>query len=187
MLRAEAKQDTPAGLRLREVLSSGALVSDATVCEAVESRLLRELRRQGMILDGFPRTLNQARCLDTVLAGMNAPGPLILHLDVSREHLIERLTARRQCAVCGAIFNLNSRPSLAGRRCEKDGGALIQRNDDSEDVILRRLAEFEASSAAVIEYYSAADYHRINGDREPERIAAELLWIAGQRRSRAAA
>ena len=78
------------------------------------------------------------------------PGPLVLHLDVSRERLLGRLTARRQCAVCGAIFNLLSRPSRAGARCENDGGELLQRDDDSESVILRRLAEFEMSSAPLV-------------------------------------
>lgn len=187
MLRAAAKQDTPAGLRLREILASGSLVSDAIVCEAVGSRLKRELRQQGLILDGFPRTLKQAECLDQILAGMKMPGPLVLHLDVSREHLLERLTARRHCAVCGAIFNILSRPSLAGTRCENDGGELLQRDDDSEGVILRRLAEFEAACAPLVEYYRRADYHRIDGDRDPDLVSADLLRIVSPKQSRAAA
>src|ERR1700735_4157645 len=105
MLRAEAKQNTPAGLRLRDILASGSLVSDKIVCDAVASRLKRKLPDRGIILDGFPRTLKQAECLDRILAGLRAPGPLVLHLDVSREKLRERLTARRQCGTCGSIFN----------------------------------------------------------------------------------
>jgi adenylate kinase len=187
MLRAEAKQNTPAGLRLREILASGSLVEDALVCDAVGSRLRRECRDRGIILDGFPRTLAQAECLDRILAGMKMPGPLVLHLDVSRERLLGRLTARRQCAVCGAIFNLLSKPSSAGTLCENDGGELLQRDDDSESVILRRLAEFETSCAPLVEYYRKADYYGIDGDRDTSLISAELLRIVRPARSQAAA
>lgn len=187
MLRTEAKQNTPAGLRLREILASGSLVEDAVVCDAVGSRLRRENLDRGIILDGFPRTRKQAECLDRILACMRMPGPLVLHLDVSRERLLGRLTARRQCAVCGAIFNLRSRPSSAGTRCENDGGELVQRDDDTESVILRRFAEFETSSAPLVEYYRKADYHRIDGDRDTESIAAELLRVVRPVQSRAAA
>jgi len=185
MLRAEAKQNTPAGLRLREILASGSLVEDEIVCDAVGSRLRCEGSDRGIILDGFPRTRKQAECLDRILADTKTPGPLVLHLDVSRERLLGRLTARRQCATCGAIFNLLSRPSSAGTRCENDGGELLQRDDDAESVILRRLAEFEASSAPLIEYYRKADYHRIDGDREAGLISAELLRIVRPARTRA--
>jgi adenylate kinase len=187
MLRSEAKQNTPAGLRLREILASGSLVNDAIVCDAVRSRLLRERRGAGMILDGFPRTLKQAQCLDEMLSGLGMPGPLALHLDVSTARLIERLTARRQCAECGAIFNLMSRPSAAGTRCENDGGELLQRDDDSQAVILRRLTEFETSCGPVINHYRKGDYHRIDGDRDAGLVSAELVRIASLKQSRAAA
>ena len=187
MLRGEAKEDTPAGLRLRGILASGALVSDEIVCEAVGSRLRRELRNKGIILDGFPRTIRQAERLDQMLADLNVPKPLVLHLDISRDRLVERLTSRRQCPACGAIFNLISRPSAAGARCENDGAELIRRDDDSEAVIRRRFAEFEASSAPLVEYYREGDYHRIDGDRDASLISERLLRIAGPKRSRAAA
>jgi len=187
MLRGEAKLKTPAGRRLHKILASGALVDDGIVCEAVASRLRRELRHQGLILDGFPRTLKQAEFLDQLLGDLKMPEPLVLHLDVSTQQLLERLTSRRHCAVCGMIFNLSSRPSLAGTRCENDGGELLQRDDDSERVILRRLAEYEASSAPVIEYYRRGDYHRIDGHRDPELVSADLLRIVVPRRSQAAA
>jgi adenylate kinase len=177
MLRAEAKQDTPAGRRLRKILASGSLVSDSVVCEAVGSRL-RSQSDQGIILDGFPRTLNQAQCLDRILADLKMPPPLVLHLDISPERLLDRLTARRQCAVCGAIYNLLSRPSQGGTRCENDGGELLQRDDDSEKVIMRRFAEFNAASAPLMRHYSQADYHRIDGDRDPALISTDLINIA---------
>jgi adenylate kinase len=131
-----------------------------------------------VILDGFPRTVQQAVFLDSVLGDLGFPRPSVIHLEVSREQLLKRLTARRHCAKCGAIYNLASRPSLRGNRCERDNGALVQRDDDSEGVILRRLAEYQKSSQPLIDYYADSDYRRIDGDREPEQILEQLLEIA---------
>jgi adenylate kinase len=178
MLRAEAKKNTAGGLRLRKILASGSLVSDSTVCDAVGARLRSE-RGRGIILDGFPRTVNQAHCLDRILAGMKMRKPLVLHLAVSQSRLLERLTARRQCTVCGTIYNLLTRPSRAGTLCENDGGELLRRDDDSESVIMRRFVEFNAACAPLVEYYSQADYHRIDGDREAELISRDLLKVSG--------
>jgi adenylate kinase len=187
MLRAEAARNTRAGLKLRGILAAGTLVDDEVVCHAVSARLRRELPTRGIILDGFPRTRKQAECLDHILAGMGMPGPVVLHLDVPRDRLLGRLTSRRQCAVCGTIFNLQSRPSSLGERCENDGGVLLQREDDAEAVILRRLTEFDRSCAALVDYYGGADYHRIDGDRDTEVVAVELLDVVGPAEARAAA
>jgi adenylate kinase len=187
MLRAEAKRKTRAGSKLRAVMASGLLVDDQLVCEAVKARLQRDLRGGPMILDGFPRTLVQAECLDRTLAEMRMPSPVVLHLDVAREKLVGRITSRRHCGKCGAIYNLLSRPSAQGTRCENDGTELQQREDDSEAVIRRRLMEFDLSCAPLVEHYSHGDYHRIDGDREPLEISAELLRIVAYDRVRAAA
>lgn len=187
MLRSEAKHDTAAGRKLRQMLAAGALVADGLVCEAVEARLKRELPERGIILDGFPRTLKQAQCLDEMLAAMRKRGPLVLHLDVSRDRLMARLTARRHCGVCGAIYNLLSRPSRTGNVCEKDGGRLVQRDDDSESVIQRRMTEFDLGCAPLVEHYRKADYHRIDGDQETAAVSAAILAIVGERKARAAA
>ena len=187
MLRAAAKENTPQGLKLRKVLASGSLVSDSIVCDAVGARLRSGVPEKGIILDGFPRTVQQAQCLDRILARLGMSEPLVLHLDVSHGNILGRLTARRQCGVCGAIYNLRSMPSARGMYCEKDGGNLVQRDDDTEAVISRRLAEFEASFAPLLEYYGGGDYHRIDGDREADAVAAELLAISSPVEARAAA
>ena len=187
MLRAEARQKTRAGLKLRKLMASGALVDDKQVCHAVSARLHRELPKHGLILDGFPRTIAQAECLDSVLSEMGLPAPLILHLDVSREKLVRRMTARRHCGRCGSIYNLLSRPSSLGERCENDGTELQQRSDDNEETIRRRFLEFDLTCAPLVEYYSKGNYHRIDGDREPEAVSADLLEIFGRGQTRAAA
>jgi adenylate kinase len=187
MLRTEAKRNTRAGLKLRRVLASGALVDDKLVCEAVAARLHRDLPAQGIVLDGFPRTVAQAKCLDGILADMGLPGPVVLHLEVSREKLLSRLTARRHCGTCGTIYNLLSRPSVRGAHCENDGQVLQHRDDDSEAVIRKRLTAFDLSCAPLVEYYSGAEYHRIDGDRDAAAISADLLEITGRELARAAA
>jgi adenylate kinase len=186
-LRTEAKRSTAAAVRLRRVLASGELVSDETVCEVVAGRLRRDRPERGLILDGFPRTLKQAIYLDALLDELNLPRPTVIHLQVSEEGLLRRLSARRHCAVCGAVYNLISRPSLRGPRCEHDGGLLVERDDDREEVIVRRLREFESATAPLIQYYRKADFHQVNGDRGLDDVAAELMNIAGAKQLSAAA
>jgi adenylate kinase len=178
ILRSEAKRNTPAANRLRRTLAAGTLVSDETVCEVVRARLLRERPERGLILDGFPRTVKQAEYLDALLAELRLPRPTVVHLQVSEAGLLRRLSARRHCAVCGTVYNLISRPSMRGMRCENDSGLLIERDDDREEVIVRRLAEFEATAAPLIEYYRDGDFHCVDGDRELDEVAAELKEVA---------
>ena len=177
-LRSEARWNTAAGVRLRRTLAAGALVSDEVVCDVVGARLRREALSKGLILDGFPRTVSQAVYLDSLLADLGLPRPMVIYLQVSEAGLLSRLAARRHCAVCGAVYNLISRPSRRGPRCELDGGLLIERDDDREEVILRRLNEFEASSAPLFDYYRSGDFHRVDGDRELDVVASDLMEIA---------
>jgi adenylate kinase len=192
MLRQEARQNTPASFRLRQIMASGELVDDATVCTAVASQI-RSLATQpngtsaNLILDGFPRRVEQAMCLDQLLAEMGMPGPLVLHLDVPQDVLLSRLSRRRQCAVCGAIYSLASGASVAGlsaggRRCRIDGGALVERDDDSEGVVERRLVAYSASTLPVLDYYRKRDYvsgvyRRLDGNRSAAEIAKEVRDI----------
>jgi adenylate kinase len=175
ILRAEAKKPTREGHNLRDILGSGALVDDQTVCEAIIARLRDELRNGGVILDGFPRTVEQAQFLDTVLASMNLPAPVVLHIEVSPESLLQRLTARRQCETCGRIYNLHTCPSARGKVCESDGGRLVQRADDTEETILRRFAEYEDRTAPVLAYYAEGNLHTLDGDADPEHVAEAIL------------
>jgi adenylate kinase len=168
-------------------MASGALVEDSLVCEAVRSRLQRDLRDRAVILDGFPRTRTQAEYLDGILSDLNLPGPTVLHLEVARERLLPRMTARRHCGKCGAIYNLITRPSARGKRCESDGSVLVHRADDTEATIRRRFTEFDLACAPLVEHYSEGNYYRVDGDRDPDAVSADLLCILGQSEARAAA
>lgn len=187
ILRTEAKRNTPAGFRLRRTLAEGAMVSDATVCSVVAERLRRDMPENGIILDGFPRNVEQARCLEAMLREIGLSQPTVIHLEVSVDGLLRRLTARRQCAKCGSIYNLVSKPSKRGPRCELDGAALVQRDDDSESVILKRMDDFDRACAPLVEFYADGDYHAIDGDRDPREISEQLLEIVAGERAMAAA
>jgi adenylate kinase len=187
MLRGEAKRETAEGRRLRAILAAGSLVDDTVVCAAINARLHRELPARGIILDGFPRNLNQARRLDRILREMGQPGPLVLHIQVSRACLMKRLTLRRYCGVCGTVYNLALRPSQLGANCENDGALLLSRDDDKESVIARRLQEFDSAVAPLIDYYRRADYHLIDGDQDAEIVADGLMTIVGIPKTAAAA
>src|SRR3569623_247341 len=178
ILREASRQPTPEGMRLRQIMASGGLVDDVTVCDAVVSRLRAMERASGsLILDGFPRTVAQAKRLSRVLDALGFDPPLVLHLDVPNEILVQRLSRRRQCALCGAIYSVAS-GSLP--RCEADGGALIERADDNEEVILKRLAAYEAATLPVLDYYRHrpdGDYRRIDGCLSTAEIANGVRGI----------
>lgn len=183
ILRAEAKRNCSESFQLRQLLGTGQLVDDATVCAVVAAWLKRENPRRGFILDGFPRTTAQAQYLDALLDELHLPRPTVLHLDVSTTGILRRLTGRRQCAVCGTVYNLVSKPSLRGSRCQKDGGALTQRDDDSEGVILHRMEQFHRMSAPLLAHYGSS-VARIDGDREATALADEILDTVAPGRTR---
>ena len=175
LLRTAAKRNGTESVRLRYLLSTGALVDDATVCGLLGDRLRRDVPRRGLILGGFPRTVPQTEFLDTTLAELGLPQPVVVRLDVSTEGLLQRLACRRQCAVCGAVYNLRSKPSLRGSRCQVDGGALVQRDDDSDGVILRRIADYERLIAPIVDHYSPASILSVDGERRIDVVAGEIL------------
>lgn len=182
LLRHAATLNTPDGFRLRQLMATGALVDDATVCDAVVTRVRNLRSSESLILDGFPRTVGQAKRLDETLRGLGIAGPAVLHLDVPNSILIRRLSTRRQCASCGAVYNLSSNPSTNGSRCELDGGALVERDDDVEGVVARRLAAYEAETVPVIDYYRIRNgrggiYRRLDGTLDPSVIAKGVAEI----------
>jgi adenylate kinase len=177
MLREEARRDTAAGRRLKKTMSSGGLVSDAMVCKAVESQVLAFAASRPavntLILDGFPRTVKQARYLDRLLDSLGYARPVAIHLDVPNDVLLERLALRRQCAACGAIYG----PAASGV-CPADGQPLVGREDDEAGIVARRLAAYEAETLPVIDFYRTCGrfdaYRRIDGNRSAAEIANDL-------------
>ncbi len=179
IFRAELKAGTPLGNAAREIMAKGGLVSDEIVNAMVANRLKQPDCKNGFLLDGYPRTVPQAQFLDGLLAELRQPEPEIIYLEVPEQALIARLTSRRQCPTCGRIYNLLSQPPQRDGVCDDDGAALVQREDDKEEVIRARLKAYAESTGPLIEFYSSRKFHRVDGNRRPEEIQKDIEIILG--------
>ena len=154
LLRAEIKAGSPLGLEAKVVMDAGRLVPDEVVAGMVAKKLdAPEVKAQGFLLDGYPRTVRQAELLDVALAERGMTLDAVALLEVGRELVLQRLTARRLCKGCPAIYNVMfGRPQVEGV-CDVCGGELYQRSDDTRETALGRLAVYEAQTAPLIALY----------------------------------
>ncbi len=175
MLREAVRRRTPRGLIAQGTIDEGGLVPDEIVCGIVEERLREPECANGFILDGFPRTLEQARFLDRLLGSSGRWEPLVLNIRVDRELLIKRAAGRRTCSVGGEIYNVYFRPPKREGVCDVDGGALIHRSDDNEETIRQRQAAYESQTQPLIDFYrQRAYFHDIDGNADPETITNQV-------------
>ena len=176
MLREAARKGTPMGLAAKVKMEAGELVPDEMVCGIVEERIDQPDCRNGFILDGFPRTITQAECVACTLAAKGKGSPLVIDIKVDQDLLLKRLTGRRTCSLCGEIYNIHFNPPRVEGVCDRDGGKLLQRADDSEETIRQRLVAYHNQTSPLIEYYLAEGLlHEVDGNRKPEVIAEELI------------
>jgi adenylate kinase len=170
ILREAIRERNPVALEAKARMDRGELVDDETMIKIVRDRLLRPDATVGFVLDGFPRTVAQARALDEIMAE-RANGPLVVvDVMVPEEELVRRLAGRRICSTCGT----NAGPGDEAM-CGKCGGVLVQRADDSKDVVLERLKVHQRATRPVLEYYRERPTFRVvNGAQEPARVAHEL-------------
>src|SRR6266540_2779885 len=176
ILRAAVKDQTPMGIKAKEFMDSGALVSDEVVVGIVQERLGKADCATGFILDGFPRTVSQADALKQML---NAAGKTIDHvfsISVDKEELLGRITGRRTCKNCGKGFHITFDPPMEAGICDECGGELYQRDDDREETMRNRLDVYEAQTAPLIAYYGKESLLRtINGIGSIDEIQRNLL------------
>ena len=172
ILREAVQARSELGLRAKAIMDRGELVSDEVMIGIVKERLDRPDAADGFILDGFPRTVAQAIALDGILQG-RAP-LIVVEIDVPEAELVQRLGARLVCASCGV--NAATTPGgVVPARCERCGGPLVQRSDDSEAVVRERLDVYKRKTMPLLDYYRARPMFRsINGAQAPDRVAAEL-------------
>jgi len=178
ILRDAVKKQTPLGAAAKKRMEAGQLVPDEVVCGIVEERISEPDSQKGFILDGFPRTLGQARFVDDMLKRKDRGSPLVLNIRVDQDLLLKRLTGRRTCSVCGEIYNIYFNPPRKDGVCDKDGGKLLHRADDNEETIRQRLVAYEQQTSPLIDYYRGKGQLRdVDGDKEPEAITRDLLKI----------
>lgn len=152
MLREHIQQQDALGLKVQDVMKAGKLVSDELVNQLVETRIQEPDCRNGFILDGYPRTVNQAKVLRR-MAEQYGIDPSVVHLVVDHERLVSRLSGRRQCPVCGTLYSLFTNPPKNPGVCDLDGTPLVTREDDRESVIRERLAQYEEATRPVLDYF----------------------------------
>ncbi|MCU1320325.1 MAG: adenylate kinase [Edaphobacter sp.] len=186
LLRANIAQGTPLGKAAKSLMDQGQLVSDELVNQMVADRLAQPDVKRGYILDGFPRTLNQAEWLDSVLAADSATLPVVaISIVVSYDQLLHRITGRR-ISPTGRIYNVYSNPPVVPGYCDVDGSALIQRSDDSEEVFAERMKTFAAQTAPVIEHYrNQGRFVEVDGDQAVEQVTAEITCALKHLRQKA--
>lgn len=155
LLRAAVAGNTDLGRKAKANMDAGHLVPDDIVLGVIQERLSKPDAKGGFILDGFPRNIPQAQALDATLARLGQPLQLALLVDIDPEVLMKRLTGRRTCSHCGAIFNIYFSPSKVAAKCDKCGGALTHRSDDNEATVRNRLKVYEEQTSPLVSYYKA--------------------------------
>ncbi len=177
MLREEIKSGTALGNAAQSIMASGGLVGDDLVNRMLAHRVSSPDSVHGFLLDGYPRTVEQAEYLDTLLAERHLQTPIVLHLDVPMDALVGRLTSRRQCPTFKRIDNLLQLPPRNPGLCDDDGTPLITRKDDSEDVVTERIRTYDEVTRPVLAYYQDRKYYQIRGDRSPGYIFEAITGI----------
>lgn len=176
LFRAEMEKKSPLGQKVSEYVRKGMLVPDAVVIELVAAKLDESGGR--WLLDGFPRTLEQAQALDKYLQGKGQGIDLVVYLAMMPEEVVRRLTGRRTCSKCGEVYNLASRPPVQEGLCDACGGELIQREDDSEATVRKRLMVYEDLTQPLTAYYRAAHaFHELDGGMPVDEVTESLSAV----------
>jgi adenylate kinase len=155
MLRAAIASNTPLGQRAKDFIDKGQLVPDELILDVIADRLAQADTARGFLLDGFPRTVPQAVEFGTMLAKSGKALTAVLVLDAPVEELVDRISKRRTCQSCGASYHIVAKPPKVSGTCDRCGGALIQRSDDSEEIVRKRLVEYLAKTKPVLDYFKS--------------------------------
>ncbi len=180
ILRAAVKNQTPMGLEAKRYMDAGELVPDSVVIGIVKDRLQEPDTAKGFLMDGFPRTIPQAEALDATLDGLDRAVTKTLVLLVDEELLVQRLTGRRVCRACQTPFHVLFTPPKQEGVCDKCGGELYQRDDDSEATVRNRLEVYRNQTEPLIDYYDRAGVvARIDGAQSPDRTYEDIRAALG--------
>lgn len=179
ILRANVRDGTDLGREAKRYMDAGDLVPDDVIVGMVADRLDADDASHGFLFDGFPRTVPQAQALEDLLVERNQPLDVALRLAVDQDEVVQRLTGRRTCTDCGAVFHVTAQPPKQDGICDNCGGTLVQRDDDTEDVVLNRL-EVYRSQTEPLEYFYwqrglLRDVEAVGSVEEVSKRALELL------------
>lgn len=176
LLRENVKEKTILGIRAKEYMDKGELVPDEIVMSVLMERIKRDDCKDGFLLDGFPRNINQAEILEKFINGDDEIK--VIYLEADDDFLVKRLSNRRICENCGAIYHLINIPPKVDGICDKCGGKLIQRDDDKEEVVRNRLKVYHNLTSPLLDYYrKKGNLYKVRGDGKLEETISEILKI----------
>jgi len=174
ILRRERAEGTELGKKAQSYMDAGSLVPDDLIVEMM-SRAVQNAQG-GYVLDGFPRTVNQAQVLDKALAVQGGGIDRVINLQVDDRVVVERITGRRSCPTCGAVYHVKNMPPKVDGICDKDGTRLVQRPDDTEEVVRNRLETYYRQTEPVVDYYKARQtVHDLDAGGDADTVAAVIF------------
>ena len=178
LLRAHVKNGTELGQRAKPIMERGDLVPDELIIDMMAARMSEPDAAKGYLLDGFPRTVAQAEALDRRLAELGQGLDAVIYLNVPEEEILRRLSGRRTCAQCNAIYQLSTMPPKQEGICDKCGGSLVQRADEEPTVIKKRLAVYAEQTAPLLAFYrETGRLHEIDGMIGVQNVMGEVARI----------
>jgi adenylate kinase len=178
IFRAAVKEGTPLGLKAKHYLDEGKLVPDEVVVGIVEERLLQPDCINGFLLDGFPRTIPQAEALDNFLAAENRKLTAVININVKPEVLMTRLTGRRVCRQCAAVYHTITKPEKVSGICDHCGGEIYQREDDTAATVQKRIEVYNLQTEPLVEYYKRQNILKTFNGEEPIEAAFDKICKA---------
>ncbi|MBI4424235.1 MAG: adenylate kinase [Elusimicrobia bacterium] len=179
LFRAQIAAKSALGQKVEGYLKAGTLVPDQIVVEMVAGKL--DESGQGWLLDGFPRTLEQAQALDKYIKQAGQAIDMVLYLNMDENAVVQRLTARRSCGSCGELYNVMTKPPAAEGKCDRCGGELKQRDDDQESTVRKRLMVYEDLTRPLVAYYrSEHRFHEVDGSLPMDKVTEELTALIDQ-------
>ena len=176
LFRQALEERTEVGLLAKSYMDKGELVPDEVAIKMILERINQPDCTSGCLLDGFPRTLHQAKFLDEALSGQGKTIDKAIYIEVPNEELVKRLSGRRLCRVCQTPYHIISAPPKTPEKCDKCGGALYQRSDDREETVNDRLSVFFAQTVPILDYYKKqGKLIRVNGNLGIQGVAGEII------------
>lgn len=180
ILRDAVRAGTEVGLRAKGFMDAGELVPDAVILDLVRDALAEA--GGGAIFDGFPRTIPQAEALQRLLAELDRPLDAVVVIDVPEDTIVLRMVGRRVCTGCGRVYNVLTEPPARPDVCDVCGGALVQRSDDEEATVRRRLQVYRTATEPLIAFFrgTAVPVHHVDGDRPIEQVQDDIATLIGR-------
>jgi adenylate kinase len=181
MFRDHKARGTPIGKQIQAIMDSGGLVTDEITNAMVEERIARSDCAAGFILDGYPRTIAQARYLDALLGAAGRKITRALSYEVAEDALVERISGRRSCPKCGAVYHVTATPPKQPGACDRDGAALVLREDDRPENVRKRMQEYAAKTEPLKRYYAERGLVAVlDGLGAPDAILAASRGVLGR-------